>query len=241
MERMAGKWTAGLAALALCLGLLSGCGQAAPAETPEDSGGQTQVENGDTNTSSGDPGSQEDVPSLNGTGESSDAGTPVDALPEEVPEEMTFSSGAGAWRTVLSLLPDGSFTGQYSDWDSGGDPTVYPEGVYYICNFSGTFQDLRQLDDTTYAMTLGTLTAQETEGEQWTEGDTAYIGAAPYGLEGGTTFYLYTPEASTDVLTTEALQVGWPEWNLPDTVPEGQLGCWMLYNPDMDQAFFSYD
>ena len=70
---------------------------------------------------------------------------------------------------------------------------------------------------------------------------TLYIGSTPYGLEGGTAFYLYTPEASTDVLTTEALQVGWPEWNLPDTVPEGQLGCWMLYNQAMDQAFFSYE
>ena len=31
-----------------------------------------------------------------------------------------------------------------------------------------------------------------------------------------------------------------PLRNLPDTVPEGQLGCWMLYNQDKDQAFFSY-
>lgn len=63
----------------------------------------------------------------------------------------------------------------------------------------------------------------------------------PTGLEGGTEFFLYTPESSTDVLTTEALQVEWPEWNLPETVPDGQLGCWLLYNQAMDQAFFSYD
>lgn len=155
--------------------------------------------------------------------------------------ELTFSSGAGAWRTVLTLQPDGSFTGQYSDWDGGGDPSQYPEGIYYICSFSGTFSDLRQLDETTYVMTLDTLTAQETEGEEWVEGGTLCIGSAPYGLEGGTEFFLYTPESSTDVLTTEALQVEWPEWNLPETVPDGQLGCWLLYNQAMDQAFFSYD
>ena len=239
MEQMVRRWSAGLAALVLCLGLLSGCGQTAPAETAEDTGAQTEAENGQA----GDP--LPSGPAQEGETASAAAselsGTPVDALPEDLPEEMTFSSGAGAWRTVLSLMPDGSFTGQYSDWDSGGDPSVYPEGVYYICNFSGTFQNLRQLDDTTYAMTLKTLTAQETEGAEWTEGDTFYIGAAPYGLEGGTEFLLYTPEASTDVLTTESLQVEWPEWNLPETVPEGQLGCWMLYNPDMDQAFFSYE
>ena len=124
---------------------------------------------------------------------------------------------------------------------SGSDPSQYPEGIYYICSFSGTFSDLRQLDETTYVMTLDTLTAQETEGEEWVEGGTLYIGSAPYGLEGGTEFFLYTPESSTDVLTTEALQVEWPEWNLPETVPDGQLGCWLLYNQAMDQAFFSYD
>lgn len=234
MARMVRRWGTGLAALALCLGLLSGCGQAAPTENPENTGTQTEAENGHSDSTPQEDPAQEEGPA------SQQEGTPVDALPEDLPEEFTFSSGAGAWRTVLSLLPDGSFTGQYSDWDSGGDPSTYPSGVYYICNFSGTFQNLRQLDDTTYAMTLDTLTAQETEGAQWTEGDTTYIGAAPYGLEGGTTFYLYTPEASTDVLTTESLQAGWPEWNLPETVPEGQLGCWMLYNRDMDQAFFSY-
>ena len=89
-------------------------------------------------------------------------------------------------------------------------------------------------------MMLENLTCQETEGEEWVEDGTLYIGSTPYGLEGGTAFYLYTPEASTDVLTTESLQVEWPQWNLPETVPEGQLGCWMLYNADMDQGFFSY-
>lgn len=228
-----------LTALALCLGLLAGCGQnKVPADTAQNGDASEETE-----TASPDGGDvpQEETGSQDGAGTSSDGdGTPIDALPEGLPEELVFSSGAGAWRTVLTLQPDGSFTGQYSDWDSGGDPSQYPEGIYYICNFSGTFGNLRQLDDTSYAMTLETLTAQETEGEEWTEDGTLYIGSAPYGLEGGTDFFLYAPESSTDVLTTESLQVAWPEWNLPETVPEGQLGCWMLYNQDMDQAFFSY-
>lgn len=242
MEQTIRRWGAGLAALVLCLGLLSGCGQTVPAKTGEDTGAQTEAETGQAGDPlPSDPAPEGETDPGPAPEQAETAGTPVDALPADLPEEMTFSSGAGAWRTVLSLLPDGSFTGQYSDWDSGGDPSIYPEGVYYICNFTGTFQNLRQLDDTAYAMTLETLTARETEGAEWTEGDTLYIGAAPYGLEGGAEFLLYTPEASTDVLTTEALQAAWPEWNLPETVPEGQLGCWMLYNPDMDQAFFSYE
>ena len=234
------RFLATLTALALCLGLLAGCGQdKVPADTAQSSDTSEKTE---TTSPNGGDGSQEETSSQSGMDTSSDGdGTPIDALPEELPEELTFCSGAGAWRTNLSLGADGSFTGQYSDWDSGGDPSQYPEGIYYICNFSGTFSDLRQLDETTYAMTLETLTAQETEGEEWTEDGTLYIGSAPYGLEGGTEFFLYAPESSTDVLTTESLQVAWPEWNLPETVPEGQLGCWMLYNADMDQGFFSYE
>ena len=232
-----------LAAAVLCLGLLAGCGSdsrpedtaeetpqvQAPAE-PEDSA----PENDPDADTPADPGSAS-------AGDDTAEGTPITALPEDFPMELVFSSGAGAWRTFLTLQPDGSFTGQYSDWDGGGDPSQYPNGVYYLCNFSGTFGNLRQLDDTSYAMTLETLTAQETEGEEWTEDGTLYIGSAPYGLEGGSTFVLYAPESSTDVLTTDALRAEWPQWNLPETVPEGQLGCWLLYNQAMDQAFFSYD
>ena len=234
------RFLTALTALALCLALLAGCGQQAPqSDAAQDSDTSEKAE---TASPDGGDSSQEQTGSQDEAGTSSHGdGTPIDALPEGLPEELVFSSGAGAWRTVLTLQPDGSFTGQYSDWDSGGDPSQYPEGIYYICNFSGTFGDLRQLDDTTYAMTLETLTAQETEGEEWTEDGTLYIGSAPYGLEGGTDFFLYAPESSTDVLTTESLQVAWPEWNLPETVPEGQLGCWMLYNQDMDQGFFSYE
>ena len=167
-------------------------------------------------------------------------GTPISALPEDFPMELTFSSGAGAWRTVLTLQPDGSFTGQYTDWDAGGDPSQYPNGIYQICTFSGTFKDLRQLDETTYVMTLDTLTAQETEGEEWTEDGILYIGSAPYGLEGGSEFQLYAPASSTDGLP-ESVFIQWPQWSLPETVPEGELGCWALYSVGNFPCFFSYD
>ena len=231
---------AALIGLALCLGLLTGCG-ASPQMDIADEHPQTQTSaNADSGTSQETP-PEEMPPTQISGGDTEDSGTSISALPDDFPMELTFSSGAGGWRTLLTLQPDGSFTGQYTDWDSGGDPSQYPKGIYYICTFSGIFKDLRQLDDTTYSMTLDTLTAQETEGKEWTEDGTQYIGAAPYGLEGGSEFFFYAPEAVTDVMTPQTLQVEWPQWNLPETVPEGQLGCWMLLNRDMDQAFFSYD
>lgn len=236
MEWTVRRWGTCLAALALCLGLLSGCGQVAAAETAEDTSSQADAADGQTGGALQSDSAQEDETAPAAASEPS--GTPVNTLPEDLPEELTFCSGAGAWRTNLSLASDGSFSGQYTDWDCAAQ---YPGGLYRICTFSGTFSNLRQLDDHSYSMVLEELTCQETEGEEWVENGTLYIGSTPYGMEGGTAFYLYSPETSTDVLTTESLQVAWPEWNLPETVPEGQLGCWMLYNQDMDQAFFSYE
>lgn len=225
-----------LTAAAVCLALLSGCGQA-------ELGKNTEIASSQMDSALEQTGVSQAASPLEGETDSSDApeqaaaATPVDALPEDLPEELTFCSGAGAWRTNLALTSDGSFTGQFTDWDAA---VQYPGGLYRICTFSGTFSDLRQLDEHSYSMMLENLTCQETEGEEWVEDGTLYIGSTPYGLEGGTAFYLYRPEASTDVLATESLQVEWPDWNLPETVPAGTLGCWLLYNADMDQGFFSY-
>ena len=232
------RWGAALAAVSLCLVLLAGCGQGSPVETAENAGTQREATDGQAGgTSQTDAVGKDDATSGAAPEQEETPGTPVDALPADLPDVLTFCSGAGAWRTNLALTSDGSFTGQFTDWDTAAQ---YPGGLYRICTFSGTFSDLRQLDEHSYSMMLENLTCQETEGEEWLEDGTLYIGSTPYGLEGGTAFYLYTPEASTDVLTTESLQVEWPDWNLPETVPEGQLGCWMLYNADMDQGFFSY-
>lgn len=232
------RWGAALAAVSLCLVLLAGCGQGSPVETVENAGTQREATDGQAGgTSQTDAVGKDDATSGAAPEQEETPGTPVDALPADLPDVLTFCSGAGAWRTNLALTSDGSFTGQFTDWDTAAQ---YPGGLYRICTFSGTFSDLRQLDEHSYSMMLENLTCQETEGEEWVEDGTLYIGSTPYGLEGGTAFYLYAPEASTDVLTTESLQVEWPDWNLPETVPEGQLGCWMLYNADMDQGFFSY-
>lgn len=105
---------------------------------------------------------------------------------------MTFCSGAGAWRTNLSLACDGSFTGQFTDWDAGSDPT-YPGGLYRICTFSGAFSDLRQLDEHSYSMILENLTCQEAEGAEWVEDDTLYIGLLPLWAGGRNPCSISTP------------------------------------------------
>ena len=64
-----------------------------------------------------------------------DQGPAPEELFAQLPEEFLFASGAGAWSTVLSIGPDGSFTGEYHDADMGG--TAGPEtlpvwGLYNV-------------------------------------------------------------------------------------------------------------
>ena len=198
--------------LALCLFLLTGCGAKqpeAPVEQPE-----APVEQPEAPV-------EEEVTST---------------LPDALPLDLTFASGAGAWCTGLTLERDGSFSGAYHDSEMGDQGEGYPNGSCYISTFSGRFGDIRQVDDHTWAMTLEDLTVQETPGEEWIEDDIRYIASEAYGLEGGKEFLLYSPETPTEGLDEEFL-IWWPSWNVEDT---GALNCWGLLNQEMGYGFFTY-
>ena len=205
--------------LALCLVLLTGCGvkqPEAPAKQPE-----APVEQAET------PVEQPEAPV-----EEPEAAT----LPDALPLDLMFASGAGGWSTDLTLERDGSFTGVYHDSEMGDQGEGYPNGSCYISTFSGRFGDIRKVDDHTWAMTLEELEVQETPGKEWIEDGIRYIASETYGLEAGTEFLLYSPETPTEGLNEEFL-TWWPSWNVEDT---GTLNCWGLLNQEMGYGFFTY-
>ena len=40
--------------------------------------------------------------------------------------EFSFSSGVGAWETMLGIMPDGTFSGTFHDADMGDNGAGYP-------------------------------------------------------------------------------------------------------------------
>ena len=60
-----------------------------------------------------------------------------DTLPFEQGMEMMFCSGAGAWRTYLTLYPDGAFVGEYTDSDAGSAGEDYPLCLSFSRAFRG--------------------------------------------------------------------------------------------------------
>lgn len=163
--------------------------------------------------------------------------------PADYPLELVFSSGAGAWRTVLTLNADGTFTGRYSDANMGETGEGYPNGTVYLCSFSGRFAMEPALDVHSYPLTLEEVTIDPTEGDQWIEDGVLYVAAGPYGLYNDYTdgamsrsFMLYDPTTPTFGLDEELLS-WWP--GRYDVTPPETLNCWALWNVDGDTAFFS--
>lgn len=100
---------------------------------------------------------------------------PVLMFPDLENKKFTFTSGAGAWYTVLYLESDGSFTGEHTDSDMGDIGDGYPNGIKYIANFTGRFSIAEQIDENRYKITLEELVLEKEPGEEWIEDGVKHI------------------------------------------------------------------
>lgn len=165
--------------------------------------------------------------------ESENKETPVEVF-AEMPDEFWFSSGAGAWGTVLYLQDDGTFEGQYHDSDMGSIGDGYPNGTVYICNFKGKFSTPIPVSDYVYSTTIEYM---ETDpiGEEYIKDEIKYIVSSPYGLEnaGEILFYLYgTPRAE--------IVEGFISWMPRCEMTTDNLDCYGIYNVNEETGFMGY-
>ena len=135
----------------------------------------------------------------------------------------------------LILSRDGSFHGHYHDTDMGLTGNGYPNGTEYTCDFSGCFQDIRKINDYTYAMTLASMEVN-TQGKQWIEDGVLHITEEPAGMSGGKTFLLYMPDAPLDQLPKDLLF--WWELRYWDEDGTNRLNVFALYNEETHCGFF---
>lgn len=160
------------------------------------------------------------------------------------PMEMTFSSGAGAWQTVITLHGDGSFQGEYEDADTD---------TRYVCQFHGRFGDMAQLSDNSWYLVLKELVldTKYPVGQEWDEGGIHYISSSPYGfdtpeggaLEPGAEFIFYYPGATGHAPGTELYGAyefwsWWPDRHIFQSSSD-TLGCYGLHNLATGYGFFS--
>ena len=78
-------------------------------------------------------------------------------LPEDTPPlKFIMATGASSMYTSLTLHPDGSFEGVYSDVENVA-AEEYPRGTRYYCEFSGKFDEITKIDEYSYSMRLAEL------------------------------------------------------------------------------------
>lgn len=96
-----------------------------------------------------------------------------------------YASGAGAWRTLAAIRPDGTFGGQYSDANMGEQGAGYPGGTIYVSNFSGAFSPPEKADEAGYAYKVKcvNVSREGTPDEERIIDGIRYVNSEPFGFE----------------------------------------------------------
>ena len=150
--------------------------------------------------------------------------------------EFYFSSGAGAWYTVLYIHEDGSFDGHYEDTNLGDMGDNY-NGTIYYSDFTGQFTEPEKVDDTTYRFRIQSIEYPLGFGEEIKDG-VRYSYTGEYGLDGAEELYMYLPGSELADLPESFLT--WVGYYNPESTEETNLPFYGLYNEKMDQGFSSY-
>jgi len=151
--------------------------------------------------------------------------------------EFYFSSGAGAWRTVLYIHEDGTFDGVFQDSDMGDMGEDYPNGTVYYSEFSGTFSQPKMIDAQTYQFRMESITYANDFGEELVDGF-RYVYGEAYGIQGAEVLHLYLP--NTPIADLPEAYRTWVGYYNEDSMQETTLPFYGLYNVTEQNGFSSY-
>ena len=158
--------------------------------------------------------------------------------------EFCFLSGAGAWRSIMVLNRDGTFTGWYLDSEMGQFGEGYPNGSAYTCTFSGKFENFEKVDAYSYKMTLADIQTEKTVGEEWIENGIRYIATGPHGLNDPDTnqvceeFVFYLPDTPVEQVP-EGFLSWWPYRYPQESGSKTSLSCYGILNVTTEFGFFT--
>ena len=153
--------------------------------------------------------------------------TVEETLFARMPEEFIFSSGAGGWESKIQLADDGSFTGYYYDYDLGETGEEYPNGVAWVCEYSGKFTQPVQKSETVWSVKVESVTQEREKGEVYYKDGYRYTIYVPRGFEIAEEFLIYLPG-------TPAEDTYYGVYYGMDAVPDGQYS---LFNVNGECEF----
>ena len=159
------------------------------------------------------------------------------------PLDMSFTSGAGAWGTDLSVGTDGSFTAYYHDSNMGESGDGYDSTVY-LASGKGQFGDVVRIGDYHYLTKIESVELEEKPGKEEisTEDDwkVKYVYDNVYGITEDHYMEIYLPDICLYELPEGFMMWSHLYWMYDeDEMPE-RLGETGMYDAVSDAGFISY-
>lgn len=160
----------------------------------------------------------------------------AEGLNDIFPADFIFASGAGAWRTEMTIEKDMSFHGEYSDSEMAESGEGYQYGSCYLCDFKGNFTMPEAAEDGTYSTMVAALEFEKQPGEEYIEDEIRYVAEEAYGISEGDRFIIYPkgfPTADMEEGAVEwcALVCAWGT-DVPEKVSET-----VFYNSTQEYSF----
>ena len=153
--------------------------------------------------------------------------------------QFVYSSGAGAWATLLNVNEDGTFQGVYSDSDMGDMGESFPNGTNYNSVFKGKFSQPKFVNEYTDSITIEWITLEKEVGTEEIVDGIKYVYSTPYGLSDAKELYLYHKDTPIKDLPEEFLS--WVGYMNPEEKKDETLPFIGLYNVNTQSGFSSYD
>lgn len=154
---------------------------------------------------------------------------------QKLTEPFIFSSGAGAWGTILQIKPDGSFIGNFHDSDMVDRNDEYPKGTIYYCDFTGVFGEVKKINDYTYSTKMIKIEYKNEPDTEEIKDGFFYKYSSAYGLDEANEIIIYTPD-----IPISELPEGFTNWTSRLIPPDGdKLGYYGLYNVNEEEGFVS--
>ena len=216
-----------LFAVILIAGLAAGCGQTQ--QEPDLSGAEETEQTQEDGVQDG-----ESVPEGQGEDEASAEGF---SFADVADREFYFSSGAGAWYTVLYIHEDGSFDGHFQDSNQGITGEGYPNGTLYYSDFTGQFTEPEKVDDMTYRFQIESIEYLQ-KGEEEIKDGVLYCYGGAYGLEEAEDLYLYLP--GSEIARLPEGYRSWVGYYDLESTEETALPFYGLYNEKAEAGFSGY-
>ncbi|MFZ2590439.1 MAG: DUF6287 domain-containing protein [Leuconostoc citreum] len=167
-----------------------------------------------------------------------DTTTSESALPK-INGPLTFASGAGGWRTTLQLSTDGQFSGEYLASAMGDTAEDYPHGTSQNAIFSGKFNRIRRVNDTTYQMNFEQMKLANPVGKTEISNGIKKTWVRPYGMDNPDEFTLYLPNQKISDLPANFWQdKSGRTWNTA-LKTQNKLNCYALVNQSTGYTFLS--